>query len=700
MANKPQINYFNRDFQAIRNDLINWAKAYHPDILTYFNDANNDVMYLEMCAYVGDMLGYYLDKSFNENFRTSAQARASLVRIANDLGLFELGITPAQTQIVLSIQVPKVTPTPPDGVNRPNPDLLFVIKPELKLKAASGEYFEILEEVNFADERNRVVIPNLDSNNELQDYTIKKYLPAKAGQTKVQRFYVTEGLAQPFLQITINDTNVSEIVGIVNVPGNQFTAPATEDFYDSTLAWHEVRDLVQSQLFLEVNPSETTTSSIKTGEMVDVSKRFIVRRDENDQVIITFGNNVSSYKLFNEAIQSPLEGGLALSQVLNNTELGEIPAPNSTLFIKYRAGGGANSNAQVGQITSITNKQFYPPASTVNFSELQAVRNSLTATNEIPAVGGKDIPTIEEIRAMSGKTFAAQDRGVSYPDIRALIDQMPAKFGRPFRISCEEIKPNIASFNEVQTYINNSLTTLLDRTTQSERETIVQQINGYLTNYTGKASTTAGILSSSPTLWMGEKCRIYLVSKDENGQLVTLYKNSDGFWVSPQDTLKQNIANYLINKRVMGDWIDIVDGKVIDVRVEFTVLTDKNRKQEVLIQCLQALRSYFDPTNWEFNQPIFTSNVITTLQQINGVINVTDIKFYNIFGLGTESKDPNSNLVYQPVEIGRYRNNKTTSVSNTNNVFEMVADNNLILGYADTIFEVKWPEHDIVGKAI
>lgn len=98
--------------------------------------------------------------------------------------------------------------------------------------------------------------------------------------------------------------------------------------------------------------------------------------------------------------------------------------------------------------------------------------------------------------------------------------------------------------------------------------------------------------------------------------------------------------------------------------------------------------------------PIFIANVSTALQEINGVINVVDLKFYNIFGIGPNSLDPNSNRVYSPQEIGRYRYNTTTQVGANNNRFLMASENNIIQGYNSMIFEVKYPESDIIGSSI
>jgi hypothetical protein len=716
-----QVNYLSRDFETLRQDLINWARITHPDKFTYFNDASPDVMYLEMCAYVGDMLSYYIDRTFNESFLSTAQAAESLTRIAKDLGFFDTGSTPSTTQIQVTCNVPfKVDPL--TSVVAPDSDYLVVIKAGMMLQSNNGINFEVLEDINFADTTNRIVVPNVDSNNQVVDYTITKTVIAIAGETRIQRYYITDTQAQPFLTITLDDQDITEIVGIAGVAGNQYVAPIDESFFDLNTSWFEVRGLSQETQFVELNPTQQSQQLIasyidpvvKVGTTVPISKRFIVRRDVNGLVSLTFGSSSTSYSAFNNVVQtSTISNTSTLNQILNNTILGEIPKPNTTLFIKYRVLGGDQTNVIAGQITNILNKVFQPAPSGADLTVLSKVRSSLTATNLIPALGGKDAPSKEEIKMIAGKIFSAQDRAVTYEDVKALIDTMPAQFGRPYRVSYEEIKPRVANFQQVENGVNTLLTELLAETTTIGRTLKAQEITTFLANLrTGTAqydstnvpssldAVSLALLGATPTLWIGEKARLYLVGLSSDGKLLTAFKDNNGIWLSPNELLKGNIKEFLRNKRVIGDWIDIVDARVVNITVEFTVLVDKKNKQAVLLDCLNKMQDYFNINNWQINQPIMLSNVSTILQEINGVVNVVDLKIYNIFGLGNNSVDPISGRQYAPFETGRYRNNNPTPAVPTNNKYLMNAPNNIIIGYPDSIFEVKFATSDIVGKAL
>lgn len=716
-TNTPTVNYFSRDFESLKQDLVNLARTRHADKLAYFNDASPDIMYLEMCAYVGDMLSYYTDKTFNESFLTTAQAREALVRIVSDLGFFETGTTPSQVQLTLSISVPYKA-DPLTGVIQPDADYLIGIEPGMSLKSDNGTPFEVLEEVNFSDNRNRRVIPTLDGNNQIIDYTIEKTVVAKAGETKIHRFYVSPTLAKPFLQVTLDDKDVTEILGVANTPGSTFIAPVNAEFVNQNTSWFEVKYLTEETKFLPINPlpqpADTFTNLInpvvQIGAQVPIPRRFIKRRDVNNLVTLTFGSSSPSFGAFNSLIETTIDPTtVSYNQILNNTALGDIPPANSTLFIKYRTGGGESTNTVVGQVNSIVAKTFTTAPSTANPTILQQTRNSLAVRNDVPALGGRSVYSNEELKAIVGKSYMAQERIVTYDDLVVMLNQMPADFGRPFRVSYEEIKPRVTNFQQVYNGIDGYLTAILAEATASGRQakandalTFLQNLqNGVnytdpLTNITVPMSTlSADLLGTAPTLWIGEKARLYVLGIDENGLVVSTTKDTDGNFISPLTDLKNNIKEYLKNKRLIGDWVDIVDGRVINIQVEFTIMVDKKNKQQVLIEALTKVRNYFEINNWQMNQPILTSNILTILQEIQGVINVVDLKFINIF-----DTDPITGRQYAPQESGRYRNNSLTASNSTNNKFLMNSVNGIILQWPDSIFQVRYPDSDIVGSVI
>ncbi len=712
----PLINYFSRDFTKLRADLITYVQNYHADKFAYFNDASPDMMYLEMLAYFGDVFNYQLDKAFNESFRGTAQSRESLIRIAQDFGFYNYFPKPASSQVVLAIDVPAV-PNSDGSAMIPDPRYLVSIYSGMRLESNNGTTFESIDEVNFASGLNRTIVPNYDANNKLINFTVKKSVVVTAGVSKIQRFYVNNNNIAPFLEITLTDNNVTEILGVVVVPGNTFVPPDDSAFRSDVNTYTEVEHLAQDSIFVDINPTDNTIQnllnaytdmSINYGEWVNKPKRFIVRRDRDNNTKLIFGSTLIDYSAWTQLIGTTDVSTLAnfsLSQVLNNSALGEIPPVNSTLFIKYRAGAGVSSNALYNQITDITDKQFFDNTTASDFSVLDRVRQSLRVDSNLPAIGGTDPMTNEEIRHSVGKVFAANDRAVVYEDVKALINAMPARFGQPFRISYEEIKPKVLNYTQIQNYVSAKLDELLALPMSTDRINKSTEIKTFMQNILSStvqidqngnpitlATSSNQILQNTPSLWLGEKCRLYVLGIDQDFQPTTIYKDTKGVWQSPNELLKQNIKNYLISKRVIGDWIDIVDASVVNFQVEFTIMADRKNKQKVLIDCLTTLRNYFDVHNWQINQPIFVANVNTILQEIDGVINVVSLKFNNVFGTDVES-----NKEYSPPEIGRYFNNTTNALNTSNNKFVMNTTNNVIMSRPDTFLCVKYPDIDIRG---
>lgn len=716
---RPLVNYFNRDFAQLRADLMNYAKTYHSDKFAYFNDASPDMMYLELLAYIGDTLNYSIDRAFNESFRNTAQSRESFIRIAQDLGFYNFYPKPSTTQAVISVTVPAIA-TADGSMLTPDSNYFVALYSGLKVEASNGTIFECLDEINFSDANNRKIIPNFDTNNRLIDYTIQKTIVLYAGETRTQRFYISDQNIKPFLEVAIRDEEVTEIIGVVVLPGDVYESPEDAAFRDLDNVYLEVENLSDDKIFVDVNPLSQEYQSlvnlygdmtINYGEWVNKPKRFIVRRNKDNQAILTFGSNLINYDNWNQILSTYDVRDLAnfsLSQILNNMALGEVPPVNSTLFIRYRTGAGTKTNILSNQFTNILEKQFVSAPTSANLSILNVVRNSLIIETNLPAAGGSDEMTNEEIKHSTGKIFAANDRAVTYEDVKNLILNMPAKYGKPFRISYEEIKPQVVSYSQVKNYLDSKLNELLITITPLERETRINEIKSFIDSLPSSvASVDTGsvvntyesvsntILQNTTSLWIGEKCRLHILTIDQDNIPLTAYKDTNGIWQSPNIILKNNIKNWLKEKRLIGDWIDVVDARVVNFQVYFKILADKRNKQKVLVDCLTTLRDYFNVNNWQINQPIFIANVSTILQEIDGVVNVVDLKFYNIF-----DKDIESGKVYSPKELGRYRNNKTVALNSYNNKYEMENVNNVILSYPDTLLNVRYPELDIIGAVV
>ena len=80
------IKYTSRDFDSIKQELVEYAKRYYPDTFRDFNDASFGSLMLDTVAYVGDIMSFYLDYNINETFLDSATEYENIVRLSRQMG--------------------------------------------------------------------------------------------------------------------------------------------------------------------------------------------------------------------------------------------------------------------------------------------------------------------------------------------------------------------------------------------------------------------------------------------------------------------------------------------------------------------------------------------------------------------------------------------------------------------------------------
>ena len=104
-------------------------------------------------------------------------------------------------------------------------------------------------------------------------------------------------------------------------------------------------------------------------------------------------------------------------------------------------------------VNIITNKNVV--VNGINNTINQAVINSITCNNPIPALGGKDSLSIEEIRNMISYNYGAQNRAVTLEDYYAILFKMPGRYGVPFKF-ITSLRNNNSTFLLINNEIHNS----------------------------------------------------------------------------------------------------------------------------------------------------------------------------------------------------------------------------------------------------
>ena len=111
------IKYLNRDFSDFRSRLIEYTKTYFPNTYQDFSPSSPGMMIIEQAAYVGDVLSYYLDNQFQENFIQYAQQANNVFELAYMFGYKPKVTSTSQTEIEIFQQLPSINVSPPPNVN-------------------------------------------------------------------------------------------------------------------------------------------------------------------------------------------------------------------------------------------------------------------------------------------------------------------------------------------------------------------------------------------------------------------------------------------------------------------------------------------------------------------------------------------------------------------------------------------------------
>ncbi len=469
MAKK--INYNSRNFSDVRSELVNFVREYYPDIFNDFNDASVGMMLLELNAAVGDMLSFNTDRVFQETQIDFAQERNSILSMARTFGLKVPGKKPSVTIVDFSVIVPVFGDTF---------DITYCPVMSIGTQVSgAGKIFETRDEVDFSSPfttggiPNRIIIPNVDNNGNIVNYTITKREMVVNGITKVFNRTISSSDVKPFFEVVLPENNILSVNSIITLEGTNYTSnPTTAQFYNEDIRWFEVNALADDLVFIPDNTKISDNASIKPGKFKRANQRFIREYTDNGFTKIIFGGgseDISSLCDFD--VNKDLVN--RIGDFINNTSLGLTVKGNTTVFISYRVGGGSDSNIGPNTINNITKKEMFinGPNQTIN----QEVRNSLRVSNPLPAIGGKDEPSIEELRNLVRYNFSSQERCVTIEDYKTRIALMSGEFGIPFRNNVMEHQNKIKIFT----------LTLDDSSKLSTRSTttLKENISTYLSDY-------------------------------------------------------------------------------------------------------------------------------------------------------------------------------------------------------------------------
>ena len=639
------IRYLGRDFDQLKANLIEFSKHYYPKTYKDFNNASPGMMFIDMASYVGDVLSFYIDYQFKEGLINFAEERKNIINLAKYLGYNTRPSRPSTTSLDLYQIIPSKRVE--NGSFEPDERYALRLKSGLEALSSNRVSFITTEAVDFS--LNSLMFPRVDevfSRNSLGEpefFLLKKSVKAYSGKNVTRTFNVQE--TTPNLRIELSEDNVIKIVNVKDSDNN---------------TWYQVEYLAQDLIQLPVennqlnfenfsNYKSTVPNIIK---FLRTNRRFITEVDVNNKTFLQFGTSTDSLEeeiivpnseILGAGFSNISKYNLTLdpTSFIKSNSYGMSPF-NTTLEVKYVIGGGIDSNTNVDDII-ILSKVEYDDTTEYFPSELNlinTIKNSLRVNNSIPATGGSGQESAMEIKQNAISNFAAQDRAVTVEDYISKVLNMPSEFGSISKVTvASESDLHVNNIKPIQGLIDENGNILVDETNKNFRKINLDGVNPFGVN-------------------------LYVLTYNENKNLT-----------KANEALIYNLRNYLSKYRMISDRINIIDGFIINIGVDFTILTYSTyNKKEVLTECLNAVKQFFDIELWQFSQPINIGQLELEIAKVGGVQAVAKLEIINLAGDGYsiyeyDLKSATRNkIIYPPID--------------------------------PSVFEIKNPEVDIRGKVL
>lgn len=616
MAENININYINKDFGEYKYSLTEFAKTYFPTTYSDFTPSSPGTMFLEMSAYVGDVLSFYLDNQIQENFIQYARQQNNIYSLAYMLGYRPKVTGVATVDIDIYQQVPAVGPSF-------EPDYSYAVQiaenTTVNSNLTANTSFLIQDPVDFSfsSSQDPTTVTIYQSTGPNVDYfLLKKTRKAISAEIKTATF--SFGPVQKYPTIEIEQGNIIGILDVTDSDGNK---------------WYEVPYLAQEMIYDTIKNTNINNPNLSTNQgntpfllqLKKVPRRFVTRFITPTTLQMQFGAGTNTTNIDEEITPNPDNVGLGLPYKRSKlttafspvnflyTDTYGIAPNNTTLTVRYLAGGGLTSNIGSNLLTTITSKENIKLNNGLDPTLGQYVFNSVSTNNANAANGGSSGDTVEQVRLNSLASFTTQQRSVTLDDYLVRALSMPSDYGTISKAYIES-----------------------------------QKISSLL------PGETPSVLD------------LFVLSYDINGNLTPA-----------SAALKQNLSTYLSQNRVINDSVKIKNAFIVNIGVDFDIIVyPQYNSNEVIFNCINALKGYFEINNWQINEPIIMKDLYILLDKIEGVQTVKNIAITNKSG---------EVLGYSPYSYD------VAGATRNGTVFPSLDP---------MIFELKYPNIDIKGKVV
>jgi hypothetical protein len=588
------VKYTSREFNSIKEELIEYAKRYYPTTFRDFSEASFGALMVDTVSYVGDMLSFYMDYQANESFIDTAIEYENVVSHARRLG-YRYRANPTSYGVGTFFVL-----IPATSLGTPDVNYMPVIKKGSLFSSDTGNQYMLNEDIETSSDNNEIVVARVS-----EDTGLPTWFAIKTTGQLISGFLssttVDLGNFKKFRRIEITAPDVAEITDIVDSEGHSY---------------HEVDYLSQNVVYKAVKNPNFSGADGQTQHLLKpfiVPRRFTVEQ-VLDRTFIQFGYGSDS-ELTSESVADPssvvlqqwgkdhiTDESFDPSKLLKTEKFGIAPA-NTTLTIIYRVNSSEDVNAPVDSVTEVIDPILqFKNVRELSQTTISFILQNIEVSNEEPIIGDINTDTISEIKLRAKDNYASQARAVTRQDYISTVYSMPSKFGAVKR--CNILRDH----NALKRNLN-----------------------------------------------------LHIVSENRDGSLV---RTNDG--------IKSNLKVWLGKNKMINDTIDILDARILNLSIEFSVLGDATQNRyDILNRAKVALARAYSVIP-DVSEPFYITDVRDILKSVQGVVDVIDVQIRQKSG-------------------GDYADLNFDVDRNTS------PDGRMIKIPEDVIWEIKYPNIDIKG---
>ena len=657
---EKKISYLNRNFQDYRESLINFSKEYYPTLTDTFNDASIGSWIIDIMAGVSDNISYLADRVYQETSVNSAQQMSSLMNLARSKGLKVPGPKASVAEVEITCVLPTTAGQTGDGstTREPKWDYAPLLRKGMQF-AAGTQIFELTDDVDFSHQANndgysdRTILPNRNSNGNIVSYTIGKRALVVAGKSKIYKRVIRATDIVPFMEFTIPDKGVMNVESIIFKDGTDYMSDP---------------DISEFEFTEEFTPEDKNRMG-----RVPVWRYFEV-------------DSLSDQTRWGDVLQSD-----------GNPEIYEYVYHNDTAHTNYYITKGEWKPLKQKFMTEFTDNGYLkvifgaglPDGQNVeisNASPFGKYQISKMINNDSLGVLPRQDMTMYIRYRVGGGTASNVAEGaintVAYYDMQV---------GKTSGLDCtvmDAVKKTISVYNVTPSVSGK------DMPTEAEVRNLIKYSNGAQKRCVTVKDYYERILKLPPRY--GTPYRIGVLEENNKVRINVLGIDPDRHLsaVLP-DILVKNIQDYLKEYKVIGDYVEIRSGKIINISVDVDLYIDKNyNKTNVIKQVIDTIYNYLDVDNHQMGEDIYVSDIIKEVMKVDGVINLFEIRIYNEYN-GEYSLTQSNLPKYQEFNCGDGEDGKDEVSEPDRFRIDIDALDGILYSDSESMFEVKFKDRDI-----